>query len=648
MKLKNVVRSFPIFTASVIAAVIFTAVTAILGKTLLALAEAAAIAVIVALTLVYYFVIKKRKQNMIGMILRDLNFGTDSGSADFPLPVLITEENGKFVWYNRLFEDGVIPDGGKGDMKELIEKDIDMFLNAGPSGVGIQFGEKYYTVYTQLSSGKLVLVFSEITKLRRVADEFLRTRPAVILISIDGMEETHRLYRDSDCTAIRNGIEKLIDVWMSDYGTLMTKRGDNSFVVVTKTGDVEKMIEKKFDILDKVRSYTYNEEPLSVTLSIGVGMEGGVETSEEEAKNSLEMAFGRGGDQAVVKFKDAYEFYGGVSKSVERQTKVRARIVANAFCELLESCDKVIVMGHRFPDLDALGSALGIVAIARSFSKEAYIATDIATSLSKPLIEYMSENGFGDYIVSSEKAKTLFKKNTLLVVTDTHIKSFTECPELLDKAESTVIIDHHRKSVGFIENSDIFFHDPAASSACELVTQMIRYLPGKIKIGSVAADALLSGIMLDTKNFVLRTGINTFETAAYLKSAGADTVRVKKLFDDNMAEYKAKCNVVSSAVQYRNCAISKCEDSDSQVRIVAAQAADELLSIKGVDASFVMFRIGNTVSISARSLGKINVQLIMEKLGGGGHQTMAAAQFENEDFSSVHSKLTQTIDEFIQ
>lgn len=649
MRFKYVVKSFPIFIAALGAALIFAIVTAILGEHTLAIIEFAAIAVVLLLTTAYYAFLKKGKQDMLQKISQSLNFADGNRSEDFPLPVLVTDEKGKFIWYNNNFEDIVSNDSDYTEIKAIFEDRIDSLSNAAVAGVTIKFEDKYFSIYSQKSdSGKMVFYFVDNTKLRLVADEFMRTRPAVMIISIDSMEEVQRVYRDSDCSAIKNGIQKLVETWLSDYGCLMTKRGDNSFIIVTKTGDIEKMIEKKFDVLDAVREYTYNEELVNITISIGVGQEGGVENCEVQAAQALDMAFGRGGDQAVIKVKDSYDFYGGVSKSVERHTKVKTRIVANAFCELIEGCDRVLIMGHKFPDLDALGSGLGIAAIARSYGKEAYIVTDVATALSKPLIDYMSENGFGEYIISASKAKSIMKKKTLLVVTDTHVNGFVEFPELLEKAGSIVVIDHHRKAVDYIQNSVIFFHDPSASSASELVTQMIQYLPEKIKIGSVVADALFAGIMLDTKNFVLRTGVSTFETAAYLKSVGADTIRVKKLFADNMESYKARNEIISAAQEYKRCAISVCKDDTPELRVVAAQSADELLNIKGIDASFVLFKIDNVINVSARSLGALNVQVLMEKLGGGGHQTMAAAQFEGEDIQSVRQKLCDVIDETLK
>lgn len=647
MKFKNVVRNFPVFFVAMLGALVCIIITAVSGEYVLAAAEVCLLVGVILLTVAYYSVYRKKKQEMLESISQEISFTDGKRNTEFPIPVAVSDEKGKLVWYNKAFEDVVVGKNEYATVDDIIEDGINILSSSDSKGVNIRCDGKYFTVYSHRREKQTVYYFIDNTKLRLVADEFVRTRPAVVMISIDGVEELQRLYKESDCSSIRNGVTRLLEQWLSEYDCMMTKKGDSTFIIVTKTSDVEKMIEKKFGILDAVRDYRYNDEELSITLSIGVGTDGGVGKCQQEAKAALEMAFDRGGDQAVVKNKEDYSFFGGVSKSVERQSTVKTRIIANDFAKLVEASGRVIVMGHKYPDLDALGSAMGVVAVARAYGKEAFIATNSYTAASKPLIDYLKANGFEDYIITHSKAKTLFKKNTLLVVTDTHIKSFVECPELLEKATKTVVIDHHRKSVDYIDNADIFYHDPSASSAAELVTQLIEYLPYKIKIGSVVADSLLSGIMLDTKNFVLRTGAKTFETAACLKKAGADTVRVKQLFSDSMAAYKSKSEIISSAESYRGCAVAVAKSNTGEMRVVASQAADELLNIKDISASFVVFKTDNVVNVSARSLGGINVQVIMEALGGGGHQTMAAAQFENETTQSVSQKVKEAIDKYM-
>lgn len=647
MKLKNVVRNFPVFVVAMVIAIVCIVVTAAIGAYKLAAAEACLLVGIILLMVAYYSVYRKKKQEMLENISQEISFADGKRNAEFPIPVVVCDEKGRFLWYNKAFEDIVLDENEYSCLDDIMEDGVRVLAASETSGVNIRCDGKYFSVYSQHRDQQVVYYFIDNTKLRLVADEFVKTRPAVLMVSIDGVDELQRLYKESDCSSIRNGVTRLIEQWLSDYDCMMTKKGDSTFIIVTKTSDVDRMVERKFDILDAVRNYQYNDDDLNITLSIGVGTDGGVGKCQTEAKAALEMAFDRGGDQAVVKNKENYDFFGGVSRSVERQTTVKTRIIANDFAKLVENAGRVIVMGHKYPDLDALGSAMGVVAIARAFGKEAFITTNSHTAASKPLLDYLKTNGFENYIITHSKAKTLLKKNTLLVVTDTHIKSFVECPELLEKASKVVVIDHHRKAVDYIDDAEIFYHDPSASSACELVSQLIAYLPYKIKIGSVVADALLSGVMLDTKNFVLRTGAKTFETAAYLKKSGADTIRVKQLFADSMAAYKLKSEIISNADTYRFCAIAVCNNSTAEARVISSQAADELLNIKDINASFVVYKSDDTVSISARSMGKINVQLIMETLGGGGHQTMAAAQFEKETTQAVVQKLKSAIDKYM-
>ncbi len=647
MKLKGIIRNFPVFTAALLAALVCIALTAMSGEYTLAIFEGIVLLIIIVVTSLSYVVYRKRKQTMLENISKEISFADGKRNAEFPIPVLVTNEKGKFIWYNTAFSDAVIKENDYNEIDDFVKGGMEFLTSSQTKGVKIKCQDKFFSVYSHSRENETVFYFIDNTKLRLIADEFAKTRPAVMLVNIDGVYELQRSYKDSDCSSIRNGVTRIIEGWISQYDCVMTKKADNSFIIVTKTSDVEKMIQRKFDLLDEVRAFRFNDEALNITLSIGIGTDGGVSKSESEAKIALDMALGRGGDQAVVKNKENYSFFGGVSKSVERQTKVKTRIVAGDFVKLVENSNRVIVMGHKSPDLDALGSAAGILAVAKAFEKEAFIATDASSSSSKPLLDYLKDNGFEDNIISVSKAKLLMRKNTLLIITDTHIRSLVESPELLSKASAVAVIDHHRQSIGYIDDTEMFYHDPSASSACELVAQLIAYLPVKIKLEPVVADALLAGIMLDTKSFVFGTGTKTFETAAYLKASGADTVRVKGLFSQSLDEYKIKSEIIASAQIYKGCAISVCKDSSCDRRVVCAQAADELLNIENTDASFVIFKKDNTVNVSARSFGKINVQLVMETLGGGGHQTMAAAQFENEKTDDVLQKVKAAIDNIL-
>ena len=370
--------------------------------------------------------------------------------------------------------------------------------------------------------------------------------------------------------------------------------------------------------------------------------------SETIARQCLDMALGRGGDQAVLKSENGYRFFGGVSKGVEKRSRAKTRIIANALQDLIENSGKVFIMGHRFGDLDSVGAACGLAGALNLLHKEVFIAVDRTKNLALNLIEYVDEQTKHSLFITPGEAESLITSDDLLIIVDTHNKLYVESRALYEKSKSTVVIDHHRKTVNFIDDAVIFHHEPYASSASEMVTEIIQYFKfeNDEKIDSCYAEALLSGIMLDTKNFVMRTGVRTFEAAAYLKKIGADTVAVKLLFSNSIDAYKRKAQIVASARVHGECAIAVADFKSDDIRVVAPQAADELLGISGVGASFVIYKTGSTVNISGRSLGAINVQVIMEQLGGGGHQTMAAAQIENTNVQDAVKALTAVIDDY--
>ena len=358
------------------------------------------------------------------------------------------------------------------------------------------------------------------------------------------------------------------------------------------------------------------------------------------------MALGRGGDQAVVKTLNGYDFYGGISKGIEKHTRVKSRIIATAMLELIETCENVIVMGHRASDLDAIGSAVALAQAIRRLGRPAIVAVDRKTTLASSLINRVSESGNENLFVHPDIAKDYVTRRTLLIIVDTHSPTFVESPELYRMCKNVVVIDHHRKLVTHIDNAVVFHHEPFASSTSEMVTELLQYFGDRCRPTREDAEALLSGIMLDTRNFVIRTGVRTFEAAAYLRRVGADTVAVRKLFSSTMDDYQRRSSLVQNAEIYRNCAIAVSERSFDDIRIVAPQAADELLGITEVDASFVIYNTGNDMSISARSMGDINVQVVMEYLGGGGHHTMAGAQLKGVTAEEAKAQLMKAIDQY--
>ncbi|HBL41553.1 MAG TPA: hypothetical protein DDY98_08375, partial [Ruminococcaceae bacterium] len=350
-------------------------------------------------------------------------------------------------------------------------------------------------------------------------------------------------------------------------------------------------------------------------------------------------------DQAAIYKTDTYEFFGGISKGIEKRSKARTRIISSAISKLIENSSNVLIMGHRFSDLDSVGSGIGMYCAAVSLGKTAKIVINRKQTLAVGLTD-MAEEKLGNIFCEPKEALKLLDRNTLLIICDTHREDVLESTELYRAAQTVVIIDHHRKNVDFISNAIVFQHDPGASSASEMVSELLQYMPSKPPIDECMADAMLAGIMLDTKNFALKTGVRTFEAAAFLKSKGADTVRVRRLFMNKLEDMKLRNDMVSSCEKYRDCAIAFADFDSPNIRTVTSQAADEMLNIEGIKASFTMFDSNGTVNLSARSLGDINVQVIMESLGGGGHLTMAAAQLPESEFESAKTRLCAAIDKY--
>lgn len=655
MKIKELFRNFPVFVLAVVIALICIIATAVKGNPVFALVEFILLAAVIALVFVFFNITISRKQKLLNRVSSSLNFWGSRETNNFPLPVVLCQNDGSIEWFNSPFEEQVAGTNSAAyaELAETLKAMGTDSIVDSSSGVSIECDGKYFTVFSHRAKRGneeyVVMYFVDNTRYRHIADEFIKTRPAMVIMTIDNMAEIQQDYRESDCAAIRNAIEKRIEEWLSGYPCFISKISDSKFCIVAEKQDADNMADRKFDILDAVRSYTYDKGKfVGATLSIGVGNGSDLKECEDNAKLALDMALGRGGDQAVVRTKDNYEFFGGVSKSIESTNKVKTRIVASALTELIKGCGNVFIMGHRFPDFDATGSALGISYIARNFEKDAFIVTDEDKSMSKPLIERIRAEGLGETILSTAEAKEKIvqgKKN-LLVIVDTHITGFVEDRELLEKASMVVVVDHHRKAVDYIKDSVIFFHDPSASSTSEMVTELIEYIPDIKNMDNLTADALMAGIILDTKNFILRSTPRTFEAAAFLKSQDADTVRVKKLFSNDIENHYSRNRIISGAKKYRNCAIAVADEESHDIRMISSQAADELLNISGVDASFVIFRLNDLVCISARSYGAVNVQILMEQLGGGGHQTMAAAQLKDSTIEDATARVMHCIENY--
>ncbi len=593
----------------------------------------------------------RKLENSVLAIDKKLSADKENGELmNFPLPVLIFDSTDKIIWYNSLFRSEFLLDSlyEKVDVKYFTSGQGADSIREMPS-VECEYNGKRYTAFSSNTQYKnetvYVLYFVENTELKYYRDAFIATRPVLMFINVDSVEDIFVDFRESQQSEVMGDIEAIVERWFADYDCVFRKMANGRFIVFAEANSLMKMKQNKFSVLTMVRSYTYREKVLGITLSIGIGAGKDLAQSERIARKSLDMAMGRGGDQAVIKSPNGdFEFFGGVSKGIAKRNKVRTRMIASAILETIKTSDNVLIMGHRFADLDSLGSSVGFATICKALNKQAKVVMSSKTTLAMPLAKYLTSNGINNLIIEPEEADDYVNNNTLLVILDTHRKSFLEYPELFDSIGKVVVIDHHRKTVDHIDKAVIFYHEPNASSASEMVTELIQYIDMDIDMPKVCAEALMSGITLDTKNFVMKTGVRTFEAAAYLRSLGVDTVAVKQLFSNSMKTQQAKSEVVKNAAMYDECAIGVVDFESDDVRIVASQAADELLNIDGVHGSFVLFKTENVINISARSYGEINVQLVMEELGGGGHLTMAAAQLKGETFENALNLLKQAID----
>lgn len=558
----------------------------------------------------------------------------------------VLDEEGILLHYNEYFNEHIL------DAEDMFGKELSSFL---PLNTSLDFQEIhwldcYYQVRAVPYEGEekhlTAFLWRDITELEKIRQDYHNSRPCVMLIIIDNYEDLIQNAKGSIRLELSASVEKLLEQFISQTNGILKRLRNDKFIAVLEEEHVQALIAEKFRILDDARNI-HADDKNCVTFSIGVGAgAANMQESETWAAQCLDMALGRGGDQAAVKSDEGFRFFGGVSKGVEKKSRAKTRIIAEAIQDLILNSSNVYLMGHRFGDLDSIGSACGLAGAVRLMDIPVNVVVDPEKNLSKQLISLAEKELGKDLFLTPKQAIDTITDDTLLIIVDTHNKDILESQELYQTAKKVVVIDHHRKNVNYVDNAVVFHHEPYASSACEMVTELIQYFKLDETVNSCCADCLLSGIMLDTKNFVMRTGVRTFEAAAYLKKIGADTVKVKGLFSGSIEAYKSRAEIVSSAEIIGCHAVAIAPEGTPEVRLVAPQAADELLSISHVDAAFVIYAFNDSVSISARSLGAVNVQVIMEQLGGGGHQTMAATQIQNITPEEAKNQLLAVLAEF--
>lgn len=519
----------------------------------------------------------------------------------------------------------------------------------------VRIGQRDYRIYSshaELADGRIAdsLCFMDVSEINTLKKNLENDKTVVGLIYIDNYDEVIESVDESVIPMLTAIVDRKLNALIHEARGIIKKTEKDRYFFCITAEELENMQKSKFEILNEIREITIGEH-IPVTLSIGIGIgEVSLEATMKSAKSAIDLALGRGGDQALIKNGEKYIFYGGKSGEVSHNARIRARVKADALSELIVESEKVFVMGHKIADSDCIGSSVGIYRIAKALDKECRIILDyIPPSIQKTISRFTESPDYEDLIIDSHEAWQEVSENTLLVIVDTHINSRVESVDVLNKASKVVVFDHHRKSTDFIDKAVMVYHEPYASSASELITEMIQYIGEKVKLKAVEADALLAGITVDTNNFSMKTGTITFEAAAFLKRCGADGIRVRKLLQESLSVFKAKAIAASNTEMIaEGMYLSVCPSDYGNSAVTAAQTADALLDVEGIKASFVLCDDDDTIFVSARSLGEINVQVILEKIGGGGHQTISGAQFQDATIEEVKNIVKSAVKQYIE
>lgn len=618
--------------------------------------------VVVMLMLIYLQLRMKKKLDhdatrYLQAIASKLSIDRHGILSQFPLPISVIGEKGEIVWYNDSFARQIT---GRQSLYENIRALVDGFdenlmsMRDGDTA-NIRVGNRYFDIYAdwiEFEQGRRLLMYYwfDQTRLHDLSEEYRLSRPVVSIIVLDNYDAIAENVRYADRANLLGEAENLLQNWAGGVSGIFRRIERDRFLFVFEQRYLGEYMQSRFDILDKVRAST-EDTPYPITLSIGVGQGGKtLYDNLELARQGVDMALGRGGDQAVIKNREGFEFFGGKAKPVEKRTKVRTRIMATALRKLIEQQENILIMGHRYADLDCLGSAVGMASACMQMDKPVHIVIDRrANAATDMLAKFLKNPKYEDIFVDKSVALDMIEAHTLLIVVDTHRGAYLEAPEVYKNCKNVVVIDHHRKMADFIDNAIIFYHEHYASSACEMVTELLQYMQTE-DITLDEAEALFAGISLDTKNYTLRTGVRTFEAAAYLRQKGADPVAVKKYFRVSFEEYRYMLDIIARSKIYNDHIAVSIWNSyrTGTAKTLAARAADELLNISGVDASFVLFADEEQVNISARSMGEMNVQVVLEALGGGGHHTMAGAQIRGKSVGDVEEQLLGVIESYLK
>ena len=622
-------------------------------------------AIIVAYTI--WVTSKKRTEieNHIQDITSDVSTASKGNLINTPIPLVLVETDGNIVWRSKKFGEEfqnidirtyLVP-----IVKEIkldIEKNNDEAIEITKQ---FNIDKKVYKIRGSVLRAKrrekkrqkeytVSLYFIDETKYNELFDLYNKSKTCIGIAMIDNYEELIQRILPEKKIELLAKIEKEIIEWITRTGGLIIKTERDHFAFVFEQQYLSEFEKERFNILDKVKTIELDDGKIPITLSIAVSNDG--KNNYEKYKSALtamDIVLGRGGDQAVVRKNGKYKFYGGKTLEVEKRTKVKARTISQSISKAILESDNVVIMGHKNIDIDAIGSALGLYRLSKTLEKECYIISEPqGKSLEKFLENLQKLEQYKGVIISEEDSAEIIKENTLLIVVDTHKTSYVEFPDILDKIERKIVIDHHRKAPDCIENTLVSFHEVYASSTAELVTEIVQYAQDNVELTLIEAESLYGGIMVDTKDFTFKTGVRTFEAAAYLRKYGVDIIRVKKWFQADLESYNKIANIVRNVeIHNDTIAIAIYDEENENGNLICAKAADELLTISDITASFVMTKIGEKVFISGRSIGDINVQVILEKLGGGGHITLAGAQLEGVSVEKAKEDLIEKIEEYL-
>ncbi|MGN9162938.1 DHH family phosphoesterase [Clostridium sulfidigenes] len=650
----NFIKSKIVITILVILLLVFFIKDMLIISNILLLIYAAAL-----LYIIFDNSKKDNFSNKIENIIHKVDTVKSTAFSKVHFPTMFLLENGEVIWFNeslalRLENNDIV---GK-NIKEIIKEfNIKLALEGKRSEYkNVVFKDRIYDIYISIiqdyeineDNNLIVISFDDITDNVNLINQINNAKESVMLIEVDNLDEVIKTTEEDLRPQLIADIDRTINNYANSLKALIRKYSSNKYVLTTKDANIETEMNKKFDILDIIREVSSGNK-LTVTLSIGVGRGGENPAQNHEfATIAKDLALGRGGDQCVVKSFEKVSFYGGKTKEVEKRTKVRARVIGHALLELINESSNVIIMGHHNPDMDCLGAAIGMYSTIRSLNKECYIVMDDPHDAVQYMLDRLDDDdNYKDTFININAVKNIKNDKSLLILVDVHNESYVLSMEVVDYFSRIVIIDHHRKTKDFIQGTMLSYVETYASSTSELITELIQYMVEKPKLREVEAVALLAGICLDTKNFCFKTGVRTFEAAAFLRRLGADTVDVKRIFSEALDIYITRADIIKTAKVKSGIAVAKCPPEISN-SVLPAQAADELLNITGIQASFVIAKIEEGTYISGRSLGEINVQVILEYLGGGGHLTMAAARIKDSNQDEAEELLNDAIEKYLR